>query len=245
MKQILVSGVSRGIGQATAELLLAKGYKVYGTYNKNEQAARQLEEKHEGLTVYQVDLGNLSEIAALAEKLKGVMLDGIVNAAGVFINIDFIQLEQEDFEKTFRVNAFAPVYLVQGLQANLNDGASIVNVASTDAFLGSIVGIAYSASKAALLNATQSLANILASRKIRVNAIAPGWIGDGMQAPEQLLKIAADYNPLKRTASYNEVAEVIDFLLSEKASYINGTTITVDGGDMATNYILQKEAELS
>lgn len=65
-----------------------------------------------------------------------------------------------------------------------------------------------------------------------------------MQAPKKLLKEAAKLNPLKRTGTYEEIANVVSFLLSEKASYVNGTTIVVDGGDMATNYILQKESEI-
>ena len=77
-----------------------------------------------------------------------------------------------------------------------------------------------------------------------MNNIAPGWIGDGMQTPKELLKEAAELNPLKRTGTYEEIANVVSFLLSEKASYVNGTTIVVDGGDTATNYILQKENEI-
>jgi NAD(P)-dependent dehydrogenase (short-subunit alcohol dehydrogenase family) len=244
MKNILVTGISRGLGQATAQLLIDEGYSVYGTYNQHRAEAVKLQEHTKNLTIFEADFSSKQAVKGLATELEGIELSGIVNAAGVYLDIDFNDFNIEDFEKTFSVNTFAPLYLVQALRSNLLDGSSIINISSTDALVGSIAGIAYAASKAALLNLTQSLANILAPRQIRVNALALGWMGDGMEAPEELLKIAADYNPLKRPASYQEVAEVIAFLLSDKASYINGTTLTVDGGDMATSYVLQKEAEL-
>lgn len=81
-------------------------------------------------------------------------------------------------------------------------------------------------------------------RKIRANVIALGWIGDGMRSPDELLKEAASLNPLKRNGTYDEIAQVVNFLLSDKASYVNGATITVDGGAAVTSYILQKEADM-
>lgn len=244
MKTYVVTGVSRGLGSAVAELLLQQGYAVYGTYNNHKEPAEKLRQKHENLEVSQVDLLDSTSLSRFINSLKNIELDGVVNSAGVFLDIDFKKMDKKAFEDTFKINTFAPFYLVHGLNPNLKEGSSIVNVASNDAMVGSVVGVAYSASKAALINITQSLANTLADRKIRVNAVAPGWMGDGMKSPKELLKIAADYNPLKRAGTYKEIAEVVVFLLSDKASYINGETIIVDGGDMATNYILQKEAEM-
>ena len=84
----------------------------------------------------------------------------------------------------------------------------------------------------------------MAKKKVRVNAIAPGWIGDGMQAPPELLKEAAEMNPLKRNGTYEEIAQLVLFLLTDWSSYVNGTTITIDGGDTATSEIYLKEAEM-
>lgn len=240
MKTYLVTGVSRGLGKAIAEQLLSQGDKVIGTYNSSKPS----EVTNENFILHKVDLASDADINNLISYLNDTKLDGIVNSAGVFLDIDFKTIEHDQFEKTFRVNTFAPLYLVNSLRDNLVDGSSIVNIASNDAYVGSIAGIAYSASKSAIISITKSLANILAPRKIRVNAVAPGWMGDGMQAPEELLKLAKSLNPLKKIGSYEEIANVVLFLLSDKATYVNGETITADGGDMATSYILQKEAEL-
>lgn len=244
MKTYLVTGVSRGLGLSVAELLLEKGNKVYGTYNTNKEAASELNSRFENLCLCKLDLLNQQSTSDFISSLKEVKFDGIVNSAGVFLDIDFEKFDTKSFEDTFRINVFSPLYIVNGLNDNIKNGASIVNISSNDAFVGSIAGIAYSASKATVISITKSLTNIFASRKIRVNAVAPGWMGDGMQAPKELLDIAQELNPLKKIANYEEVANVVMFLLSDEASYVNGETITVDGGDMATSYILQKEAEL-
>jgi 3-oxoacyl-[acyl-carrier protein] reductase len=241
----LVTGASRGIGQATAELLLERGHNVYGTYFNGEAAAKELAAKYEKLTMLRVDLDDYTSIDQLVKKIQDIPLDGIVNSAGVFAEVDFAALDINALERNFKINAFAPVYLVHACKDGLKDGSAIVNVSSTDALVGSNSGMGYSASKAATSNLTLSLANVFAPRKIRVNGVAPGWIGDGMRAPQELLDLAADYNPLKQLGSYKDMANLICFLLSDQAAYVNGTVIVADGGDMAKNYILSKESELT
>jgi 3-oxoacyl-[acyl-carrier protein] reductase len=244
MKTYLVTGASRGIGMATAKMLVDRGHRVCGTYHNGKEAAQQLESDYKELEMLQVDLSDYASIDTLAESLQGVELDGIVNSAGIFEELDFNDFDIAAVEKNFKVNAFAPVYLVNACKDNLKTGGAIVNISSTDALVGSNAGMGYSASKAAISSLTLSLANILAPRKIRVTAVAPGWIGDGMQAPQELLDLAADYNPLKKLGKYEDMANLICFLLSDQAAYVNGTVITADGGDLAKNYILEKESEL-
>lgn len=241
MKNILVTGISRGIGRATAKLLVNNGYFVYGVYNTNKEAADTLVSDLGNIKVYQCDFSYSSNIQKLVEELKEIRFHGIVNCAGVFLDDDF-KGNDMNWDKTFAINVKAPLLLLQSLQNQIEAGGSIVNIASTDATVGSIVGASYSASKAALISLTKSLANILSDKQIRTNSISPGWIGDGMQSPPELLKEAAKLTPLKRNGTYEEVAEVVAFLLSDKSSYINGTDIVVDGGDSATNYILQQES---
>jgi len=244
MSKYLVTGTSRGIGMATAQVLLTRGHQVYGTYHTGEEVAESLREGNNDLQMLQVNLADYQSIDSLVERLGDVKLDGIVNSAGVFEEVDFENFDITALVKNFQVNAFAPVYLVQALRNNLKDGSAIVNVSSTDAMVGSNAGMGYSASKAAVSNLTLSLAMALAPRKIRVNAIAPGWIGDGMKAPQELLDLAADYNPLKRLGAYEDMANLICYLLSNEAAYVNGTVVVADGGDLAKNYILDKGSEL-
>jgi len=244
MSKYLVTGASRGIGMATAQVLLTRGHQVYGTYHTGEETAEGLRKSNNDLQMLQVNLADYQSIDSLVERLGDVKLDGIVNSAGVFEEVDFENFDIAALVKNFQVNAFAPVYLVQALKNNLKDGSAIVNVSSTDAMVGSNAGMGYSASKAAISNLTLSLAMALAPRRIRVNAIAPGWIGDGMKAPQELLDLAADYNPLKRLGAYEDMANLICYLLSNEAAYVNGTVVVADGGDLAKNYILDKESEL-
>lgn len=244
MKNILVTGISRGMGKATAQLLVKQGYFVYGIYNTKKEEAEKLKSELKNLEILQCDFSNRKNTEALVQTLRKVRFNGIVNSAGVVILMDFNSFGMKEWDKTFEINLIAPLLLVQGLKENLEEDASIVNISSTDGLTGGITGIAYSASKAALINLTQSLANILASKKIRVNAIAPGWIGDGMQASQEVLKEAALFNPLGRVGAYEEIAHTVSFLLSEKSGYINGTTLIVDGGESSTTYLLRKEAGL-
>jgi len=244
MKNILVTGISRGMGEATAKLLVKEGLFVYGVYNTNKEKAEKLKKELKNIEIFQCDFSKREDTKALIQKLKDVRLQGIVNSAAVFIPADFEDFDMGVWEKTFEINLNAPLLLIQGLKNNIEKSASIVNISSTDGMIGAVSGIAYAASKAALINLSQSLANVLAKRGIRTNVIAPGWIGDGMRSPEELLKEAAGLNPLKRTGTYDEIAQVVSFLLSDKSSYINGSVITVDGGANATTYILQKEAEI-
>ena len=232
------------MGKATSKVLVDEGYFVYGVYNTNKAEAEKLKKDLHNIEIFQCDFADRKNTLSLIEKIKSVKFNGIVNSAGVFLDIDFENFDMKVWEDSFEINVHAPLLISQGLKDSIVEGGSIVNISSTDGMVGSVAGMAYSSSKASMINLTQSLANVFASRKIRVNNIAPGWIGDGMQTPEKILKEAAELNSLKRTGSYEEIANVVSFLLSDKSSYVNGTTIVVDGGDTATNYILQKESEI-
>lgn len=244
MKNVLVTGVSRGMGKAIAKLLVEEGYFVYGVYNSNEEEANSIKKELKNIEVIQCDFSERKNLDELISKIKDVKFSGIVNSAGVFLPMDFEKFDLETWDKTFQINLHTPMILVNALKNNMEKDASIVNISSIDGFIGGVSGLAYAATKAGLINLTQSLANVFSTRGVRVNAIAPGWIGDGMQSPEDLLKIAAENNPSKRVGSYEEIANVASFLLSDKSSYMNGSVVTVDGGERASSYILQQEAKM-
>ena len=155
MKNVLVTGVSRGMGEATARLLVEQGYFVYGVYNTNKSEAEKLVTELKNIRVFQCDFSDRGNTERLINELKGVVFQGIVNSAGVFLPIEFDSLDMEVWDKTFEINLVAPLLLTQGLKDQLENGAAIVNISSIDAMTGGVSGIGYAASKAALLNLTK------------------------------------------------------------------------------------------
>lgn len=242
MKTALVTGISQGIGKAICTKLVSEGYFVYGTYNTHQEAANQLKEELKNIELLQADFSDRTQLLAMIDRLKDKQFNAIVNNAGVIIFEDFENLTLEAWDKTWRVNLDAPFIISHGLRHNINEGGSIVNISSNDGLVGSYTSIAYSATKAALINVTKSLANVMAAKKVRVNAIAPGWVGSGMDSPA--VEDAKQLCPLGRTATYEEIANAVNYLISDQASFVNGTTLVVDGGISGVDYILKKEAEL-
>ena len=241
MKSVLITGISRGIGKAIATKLGLDGYFIHGTYNTSQKEAEGLKNKLKNMEIYQVDFSNRAQTINLLERLKEIKFDGLINNAGTIIFEKFDNLEIANWDKVLEVNLSVPFILSHGLRNQFNPGAAIVNIASTDGMTGSFASVSYSASKAGLINVTQSLGNIFGPRKIRVVGIAPGWVGSGMDSPA--IKEAMDTNPLGRNASPEEIANVVSFVMSENAGFINGTTIKVDGGYTNVEPILKKEAE--
>ncbi|TSC85436.1 MAG: 3-oxoacyl-[acyl-carrier protein] reductase [Microgenomates group bacterium Gr01-1014_16] len=241
MKSVLITGISRGIGKAIAMKLSSDGYFIHGTYSTSQSEANELKNKLKNMEIYQVDFSDRNQTLNLIKSLKDIKLDGLVNNAGTIIFEKFDNLEITNWDKVLEVNLSAPFILSHALRNQFNSGATIVNIASTDGMTGSFASISYSASKAGLINITQSLGNIFGPRKIRVVGIAPGWVGTGMDSPA--IKEAMETNPLGRNADQKEIANVVAFVMSEGASFINGTTIKVDGGYTNVEPILKKEAE--
>ena len=240
-KKVLVTGVSRGIGEAIARRLVADGYFVIGTYKTSKKEAEALKKEIKDVELHQVDFLDRRQTLSLIKKLKVVRLDGLVNNAGIIEFEAFDKLSYKKWDEVIEVNLNAPFILSHGLRKNFNKGVAIVNIASTDGMTGAFVSMSYSASKAALINLTKSLGNVFGKRDVRVVAIAPGWVGSGMDSPA--IKEAMENNPLGRNATTNEIANVVSFALSDKASFINGQTIIVDGGYTNVDPILKKEAE--
>lgn len=240
-KIALVTGVSRGIGKAICEKLVSEGYMVYGTYNTGIPEAMEIKKRLKKVEIFQADFSDREQTLALIEKLKGVQFDAIVNNAGMFEPENFDDFDFQIWDRTLEVNLTTPLLFALKLQNNIKEGGAIVNIASTDGFIGSFASMSYAASKAALMNATKSLANNFAKKKVRVNAIAPGWINTGMSTEESY--DAVQLTPLARNGKPEEVAEVVSFLISEKSSFMTGSTVVVDGGYTCVDYIMKKEAE--
>ncbi|AGB04710.1 dehydrogenase of unknown specificity, short-chain alcohol dehydrogenase like protein [Aciduliprofundum sp. MAR08-339] len=237
MKNVIVTGASRGIGRSIALELGKRGYRVLVNYNNSERDALQVVEQINSTgrgeaIAYQANVASFEETRNMIEDFTSSFgpIYGLVANAGIYIRRKIYDMGIEDWQKTMDINLNGAFYLVKAALPHMSSG-SIVFVSSQLAFKGSSSSVAYSASKAGILGLMHSLALQLAPG-IRVNAVAPGTIETDMisnYTPEQLNERAHEI-PLGRIGRPEEVAEVVAFLISENSSYITGATIDVNGG---------------
>lgn len=233
MKNILVTGALRGIGKSVLDVLHNQGYKIIAVYNSTEIDKTIFQKKYPNTELFKVDLSSEAEIIRFVSEVKDKKLFSIINVAGIALGDAIETFSLEQWDKTFAVNLKAPLLLSTLLKDNLENGGSIVNVTS---LFGSVYGmnmsLSYSASKAALINLTKSLCFQMRDKKIRVNAVSPSIVDTDMTAQdsqEMLLEVSRR-TAVGRIAKPEEIANIASFLISEKASYINGQTIIADGG---------------
>lgn len=235
----LVTGVSRGIGRAIAARLLYDGWEVLGTYRAGRESAEELAARFPGLTLHRSDFAEEAAVEELIAAVGEGPLDGLVNNAGLIHFEDLDEFDPAAWRETLEVNLTAPVRLARGLESAL-EGGVVVNIASTDGLTGSYNSMAYGVSKAALLNATKSLGNLMARSNVRVVAVSPGWIETEMTSEDEL---AASLTPLGRSGAPEEVASAVAWLLGGEASFVSGANLIVDGGYGNVDYVMLKEAE--
>lgn len=241
-RTVLVTGGARGIGRAIAERLAESGWQVIATYLTGRDEAAELARTHD-VQIRQIDLANRAGTVDFAQHIcEEFPLTALVNNAGILEKEPFEEMTLDAWDRTMAVNVTAPLILAQAIGPRLSAGGSIVNIASTDAYVGSFQGIAYSASKAALLSVTKSLANVLGPRGVRVNAVTPGWVDSGILTESYE---AATLTPLGRNGSPEDIAKVVAFLLSPDAAFISGASIVADGGYSGVDYFMQKEDQSS
>lgn len=240
-KTVIVTGASRGIGKQIAITLSKAGYLVQGTYNSSKEEAETLTSEY-GIIFHQVDLSNRESTLKLIDELSQLSLLAIINNAGIWEKDNLEDMDIKVWDKIMELNVTAPLLLSMSLGKSIIEGGSIINIASTDGMIGAFGGLSYSASKATLINVTKSLGIHFGPKNIRVNAIAPGWINTAM-VNEMPAVASQEMTPLKRNGKPEEIANVVEFLISEKASYINGETIVVDGGLINVDYVLKVESE--
>jgi len=239
----LVTGSARGIGLATAKKYLAEGWRVALL----DIDAETLAATHAALALpedtmaVECDVAFPDQVAAAvgAVVARFGRIDALVNNAGVADFCPILQTEFETWRRILAVNldgpflctqACAPVMLKQG-------GGAVVNIASISGVRASTLRVAYGTSKAALMHLTKQQAAELGDKGIRVNAVAPGPVDTAMAKKVHTAEIRADYHqaiPLNRYGTEEEIAEVIFFLTSEKASYVNGQIVAADGGFEST-----------
>lgn len=230
-KTILITGSSRGIGAATARLAKQYGAKVI-LHAKSETAElRSLAAELNAPHVY----CDLADAAATKETLGTLTdIDILINNAGVNPSKTFAELTPTDWQDIFAVNVFGVVHASQAVLPAMQKrrSGSIVNISSIKGY-GFVSGKpAYAASKAAVMRITTSMAEEYALYTIRVNSVAPGFTETEMTARSLSPTIQGqiDTIPLKRMATPEEIAEAVLFLASDKARYITGQVLAVDGG---------------
>lgn len=246
-KKALITGVSRNIGKSICHKFLSEGYQVVGTYNTSIEAAVELENDYDDLTLYQVDFCDEEATTVFLEKMKGYNFDVIVNNAGTMncsddgdIIHEFRDFSLKEFESVMRCNFYAPLRICIELQNNINADGTIVNIGSTDGMLATYASLSYSASKAALINLSKSLGNnFYPKSKVRVITISPGWImaddDSGMGSDENSAGGKAGMlSPIGRNGYTMEIAEEVFALVISKSKLANGNNYVFDGG--FTNY---------
>jgi NAD(P)-dependent dehydrogenase (short-subunit alcohol dehydrogenase family) len=237
VKSALVTGAARGIGLATAKRFLADGYRVALLDIDGENLARTLAHLDEpertlGLTC---DVGAADQVEAAVRQVKARFgaLDALVNNAGVAVFKPALDTTLSEFQRTLDVNLTGPFLMIKAAVPLMRKGGAIVNITSISGLRASAMRVAYGTSKAALAHLTKQFALELSVRGIRVNSVAPGPVDTAMAKAVHSNAIRADYHdaiPLGRYGLEEELAEAICFLCSERASYITGQTLAVDGG---------------
>ena len=240
-KNVLVTGGTRGIGEAISREFARKGYDIIINYVNSSEKAQNLKqelEKEYNIKVLPIQTDISDEIAiknmvdtAIKEFGK---IDVLVNNAGIVIDKEFEDRTVEDWKKTLDINLIAPFVLTKlvGKEMMKQKSGAIINISSTNGINTYYpTSVDYDASKSGLISLTYDSA-VQFAPYVRVNCVAPGWVNTEMnkELPEDFVKEETERILVKRFAEPKEIAKVVTFLASEDASFVNSTVIKVDGG---------------
>jgi len=244
MRNVMVTGGSRGLGLGIAKRLVESGFRVIAIARKQSaeltDAMREIEETHQGaLRFVPFDLAEIDRIPDLVKELRKDFgaIYGLVNNAGISVDGALALTSTQKIEQLVRLNTTSPMvltkYVVRAMMAG--GGGRIVNISSITAFTGYSGLSVYAATKASLVGFTKSLAREVGRMGVNVNAVAPGFVDtdmtEGLRAAqrEQIERRSA----LKRLVDVEDVANAVEFLISDRSKNITGTVITVDAGNTA------------
>ena len=239
-KVVLVTGGSRGIGREVAEVYAENGYDVVINYVSDktdvEGIKKEFEEKGVKCLLVKADVSKAEDVDNMVEEAikQFGKIDVLVNNAGITRDILLMRMSEEDFDKVIEINLKGTYLVTKAVTKYMmkKRQGSIINLASVVGVVGNAGQTNYAASKAGIIGFTKSVAKELASRNIRANAVAPGFIATDMTSvlSDSVKENISTQIPLKRMGTAREVAEVIYFLGSGKSSYITGQVINIDGG---------------
>ena len=239
-KVALVTGASRGIGQATAIDLAKAGADIVVNFIGNEAVAQETVEKIEALgrkaIKIKANVGDADDVQAMVDEAIATFghIDILVNNAGITRDGLLIRMKDSDWDEVLNIN-LKGVYLVTKAVAKLmvkQRAGRIINMTSVSGVTGNVGQANYAAAKAGVIGFTKTCAKELAARGITVNAVAPGFIETAMTdvLPEKIKEGIAATVPFGRMGQPEEIASVVTFLASDFASYITGQVLNVDGG---------------
>jgi 3-oxoacyl-[acyl-carrier protein] reductase len=240
-KTALVTGASRGIGRAIAVTLARGGANVALNYAGNEAAASEAlalcqEAGAPKAKLYRFDVADPAACTAAVEQVVAELggLHILVNNAGIALDQLVMRLKDDDWNRQIAVNLTGAFNLIRAVTRPMMKAraGAIVNLTSVVGEMGNAGQAAYSATKAGLEGLTKSVARELASRNVRVNAVAPGYIDTDMTAglPEAAKTKMTEMIPLARLGTSQDVAHAVAYLASDLASYVTGETLRVNGG---------------
>lgn len=236
----IITGASRGIGRAIAIDLAANGCNVAINYSSNEELANEvLEEANKYIPnniICKADVSKKNEVEQMADTAVSTFgkIDILINNAGITRDSLLLRMKEEDWDNVLDINLKGTFNCLQAISKIMikNKNGRIVNISSVIGLKGNAGQANYAASKAGVIGLTAAAAKEFGSRNITVNAIAPGFIATDMTSSlsEKKLEDITKYIPLGRIGKPEDVAGLVSFLCSSKASYITGQVIRVDGG---------------
>lgn len=239
-KVALVTGAGRGIGRAIAIALAEEGAEVIVNYNGSEERAKEvkqtIEENGGKASIYKC---NVSDFEACETMIREIVkehghLDILVNNAGITKDGLIMKMKEEDFDRVLNVNLKGTFNTIRhsARQMLKQRSGKIINISSVSGILGNVGQANYAASKAGVIGLTKTMARELGSRGITVNAIAPGFVDTEVTEvlSEEIRENACKQIILGRFGKPEDIANAAVFLASDKADYITGQVISVDGG---------------
>ena len=235
MKNAIVTGATRGIGLATAEMLLQEGYHVTVTYANNEDSAQSCKERlstvSDAFEILRVDQTSKQEMHGFAMKMreKG-HIDCIVCNAGMTSRKGLQEIDEEEWERVMQMNVNSNVYLIRDLFDCIPHGSRIVFTGSLMGILPHSVSLSYGVTKAAVLALAKNLVKFFEDTGTTVNAIAPGFVETEWQKnkPQEIRNNIYNKTAVKRFADPKEIADAVRFCINN--AFVNGSVIEVSGG---------------
>jgi len=235
-KSVFITGGDKGIGKAMVEKMISKYNTVIFTYNTNKKGAEYLLSKYDNLSCFQCDLRNGEMVSELAQEIKEKFksIDILINNAGYENDAIFSKMNFYQWEDVININLKSVFHFSNTFLPSMMDKGwgRIINLTSIAGFTGAFGKSNYAAAKAGIVGFTKSLALEVSKKGITINAVAPGAIITDMfmRIPEKYRNKILENIPSGRFGETEEVADLIDFLVSDKAAYITGQTIHINGG---------------